>query len=160
MPGSSVHEIFPDKNTGVGCHFLLQGIFPTQGSNSCLLHWQVDSSPSSHQGSPSLACYEQNGMTSHFCLLQACPSAQLWGRAGPCLFPCYFLVSSMVPATQRYLIDSASWRQWIKMTALVITNAMIIDVIVFIANSTVLTLLQFYNKWRLSEPYGVFKNIF
>ena len=27
---------FPDENTGMGCHFLLQGIFPTQGSN--LLH--------------------------------------------------------------------------------------------------------------------------
>ena len=26
------------KNTGFGCHFLLQGIFPTQGSNRCLLH--------------------------------------------------------------------------------------------------------------------------
>ena len=31
------------KNTGVGGHFLLQGIFPTQGSNPCLLPWQVDS---------------------------------------------------------------------------------------------------------------------
>ena len=29
---------FPSKNTWVGCHFLLQGIFPTQGLNSCLLH--------------------------------------------------------------------------------------------------------------------------
>ena len=28
----------PGKNTGVGCHFLLQGIFPTQGSNLDLLH--------------------------------------------------------------------------------------------------------------------------
>ena len=28
----------PGKNTGVGCHFLLQGIFPTQGSNLGLLH--------------------------------------------------------------------------------------------------------------------------
>ena len=28
----------PDKNTGVGCHFLLQGIYPTQGSNQGLLH--------------------------------------------------------------------------------------------------------------------------
>ena len=28
---------FPGKNTGVGCHFLLQGIFSTQGSNTCLL---------------------------------------------------------------------------------------------------------------------------
>ena len=36
----------PSKNTGVGCHALLQGIFPTQGSNPsvlCLLHWQVGS---------------------------------------------------------------------------------------------------------------------
>ena len=36
------------KNTGVGCHFLLQGIFPTQGLNSCLshlLHWQSGSLP-------------------------------------------------------------------------------------------------------------------
>ena len=29
---------FPGKNTGVGCHFLLQRIFLTQGSNPCLLH--------------------------------------------------------------------------------------------------------------------------
>ena len=37
-PGSSVHGDSPGKNTGVGCHSLLQGIFPTRGSNSCLLH--------------------------------------------------------------------------------------------------------------------------
>ena len=43
---------FPDKNTRVGCHFLLQGIFPTQGLNPCLLHWQADSLPLSHQESP------------------------------------------------------------------------------------------------------------
>ena len=29
---------FPDKNTGVGCHFLLQEILLTQGLNPCLLH--------------------------------------------------------------------------------------------------------------------------
>ena len=36
----------PGKNTGVRCHFLLQEIFPTQGSDLCLLsllHWQADS---------------------------------------------------------------------------------------------------------------------
>ena len=33
------------KNTGVGCHFLLQGIFPTQGANLDLLHWQAHSLP-------------------------------------------------------------------------------------------------------------------
>ena len=37
-PGSSVHGDSPGKNTGVGCHALLQGIFPTQGSNPGLLH--------------------------------------------------------------------------------------------------------------------------
>ena len=65
-PGSSVHRDSPGKNTGVGCHALLQGIFPTQGSNpglsysswilSCLNYegrplstpgtsWMEDSSP-------------------------------------------------------------------------------------------------------------------
>ena len=47
----------PGKNTGVGCHFLLQGIFLTQGSNPCLLHllhWQENSLPLSHLGSPTL----------------------------------------------------------------------------------------------------------
>ena len=34
---------FPSKNTVVGCHFLLQGIFLTQGSNPCLLQWQAHS---------------------------------------------------------------------------------------------------------------------
>ena len=36
-PGSSVHGDFPDKNTEVGCHFLLQGIFPDQGLHPCFL---------------------------------------------------------------------------------------------------------------------------
>ena len=39
---------FPGKNIGVGCHALLEGIFPTQGSNPCplyLLHWQTGSLP-------------------------------------------------------------------------------------------------------------------
>ena len=39
---------FPSKNTGVGCHILLQEIFLTQGLNPhflCLLHWQVSSLP-------------------------------------------------------------------------------------------------------------------
>ena len=45
---------FPGKNTGVFCNFLLQGIFLIQGLNIwllCLLHWQADSLPLSHQGS-------------------------------------------------------------------------------------------------------------
>ena len=46
-PWTAVHQAplweSPIKNTGECCHFLLQGIFPTQGSNPCLLcllYWQ------------------------------------------------------------------------------------------------------------------------
>ena len=51
LPGSSLHGIFPVKNTGVGCHFLLQGILPAQGWNwvSCITG---SSLPLSHRGSP------------------------------------------------------------------------------------------------------------
>ena len=48
LPGSSVHGDSPSKSTGVGCHALLQGIFPTQGLNPWLLcnpHWEVGPLP-------------------------------------------------------------------------------------------------------------------
>ena len=32
---------FPGKNTRLGCHFFLQVIFPTKGSNPCFLDWRV-----------------------------------------------------------------------------------------------------------------------
>ena len=54
---------FPGKNTGVGCHFLLQGIFPAQGSiphSLHLLHQQVDSLPLGHPRSPRVAIWLSN----------------------------------------------------------------------------------------------------
>ena len=51
-PGSSVHGISRGKSTGAGWHFLLQGIFMTQVSDPCLLHWQADSLLLSSQESP------------------------------------------------------------------------------------------------------------
>ena len=50
-PGTSVHGDSPGKNTGVGCHALLQGIFPTQGSNPGLTHCKQILYRLSHQGS-------------------------------------------------------------------------------------------------------------
>ena len=44
----------PSKNTGVGCHTVLQGIFLTQGSNWRLLRWRADSVPLTHWGSQTL----------------------------------------------------------------------------------------------------------
>ena len=49
-PGTSVHGDSSDKNTGVGCRFLLQEIFPTQGSNPGLHTLQADSLPSEPPG--------------------------------------------------------------------------------------------------------------
>ena len=40
----------PGKNPGVGCHFLLQGLFHTQGSNPHLLQWLEDFIPLSETG--------------------------------------------------------------------------------------------------------------
>ena len=54
-PDSSVHGILQARITGVGCHALLQEIFPVQGSNPhlfCLLHWQVGSLPLAPPGKP------------------------------------------------------------------------------------------------------------
>ena len=51
LPGSSVHGIFQAKSTGVGYHFLLQRIFPTQESNLGLPHCRQTLYHLSHQGS-------------------------------------------------------------------------------------------------------------
>ena len=50
----------PGKDTGESCHLFLQGVFLTPGLNPCLshlLHWQADSSPLCHLGSPESTCY-------------------------------------------------------------------------------------------------------
>ena len=49
-PGSSVYRGSPGKNTGVGCHAFIQGIFATQGSNPGLLNCRRTLYLLSHQG--------------------------------------------------------------------------------------------------------------
>ena len=59
---------FLGKNTWGGCHFLLQGIFPTQGSNPHLLHWQADSLPLVRLGSSifkGLKCFTNTSREIH-----------------------------------------------------------------------------------------------
>ena len=51
-PGSSVHGDSPGKNTGVDCHAILQGIFPTQESNQGLLLCRRILYQLSYPGSP------------------------------------------------------------------------------------------------------------
>ena len=79
---------FPGKNTGVCCHFFLQGIFPIQGSlNLHLLHWQAVSLPLSHQESPykkanKFKCKKKKKIPTSF-ILFTCPPVSLLREAIP-----------------------------------------------------------------------------
>ena len=57
LPGSSILWIFLARVTGEDCHFLLQGIFPTQGLNPHLPHCRQMLYRLSHQGSLSIYVY-------------------------------------------------------------------------------------------------------
>ena len=75
-PGSSVHGDSPGKNTGVGCHSLLQGIFLTQGSNLvllCLLHWQLSSLPTEPPGKPRFRLFIWKRITQSSYFFQMAP---------------------------------------------------------------------------------------
>ena len=52
LPGSSVHEDSPGKNTGLGCHALLQGNLPNPGIEPRYPALQVDSLPSEPSEKP------------------------------------------------------------------------------------------------------------
>ena len=56
----------PGKNTRVGCHSLLHGVFLTQGSNPGLLHWQVDALLLRYQGSPNKPPYMTKNHTQNY----------------------------------------------------------------------------------------------
>ena len=64
----------PGKNTGMGCHALLQGIFRTQGSNLGLLHCGQILYHLSHQGSPFKIRHGN----------YLCPSVDDWIKCGMC----------------------------------------------------------------------------
>ena len=74
----------PGQNSGVGCHALLQGIFPTQGANQCLLgllHWQADSSPLMPPGKPPPPTIAQILLTIVWCGQQYCRAVKMRGGA-------------------------------------------------------------------------------
>ena len=91
------------KNTGVSCHFHLQGIFPTQGSNPHLLHWQADSLPLSYQGISQ--CTGQSPKQGCVCA-QLCPTlcnpmdCGLPGSSVHGTFPARILESIAISSTQ------------------------------------------------------------
>ena len=95
---------FPGKNTGVGCHFLLQGIFPTQGLNPGLPHCRQVLYRLRHRGvyrftgigynlaatpPPSLPITVLNPSEVSMCWTSICPFNPLLGRASRLL--CWLL---------------------------------------------------------------------
>ena len=65
QPGFSIHGDSPGKTIGMGCHALLQGIFPTQRLNPGLPHCMWILQYLSHQGSPG-----REGIWSKDCFVQ------------------------------------------------------------------------------------------
>ena len=68
-PGSYVHGDSPGKNTRMGCHAFLQGIFPTQGSNPGLPHCRSILYHLSHWGRSKSTLRQSNSSSSGSCFL-------------------------------------------------------------------------------------------
>ena len=93
------------KNTGVGCHFLLQGIFLTQGSNLGLSHCRQTLYHLSHQGSPKVS--PSQVFLSTLCLPR---------RMNSDIFPLFvffevFIVQELFLSLMFGSIDEAIWAQ-------------------------------------------------
>ena len=75
---SSIHEDFPGKNTGMGCHALLQGVFQTQELNPSLLHCRSILYHLSHQGSlqsnDTCCTFDKHAVLFLFFNLPCCPA--------------------------------------------------------------------------------------
>ena len=81
------------------------GIFPTQGSNPCLQHWQVDSLPLSHQGS-SKVCFCFNSWLS-WLSLHCCEGFSLAAASGDCsLVTMHGLLSVVVSLVSAHGLSS------------------------------------------------------
>ena len=72
------------------------GIFPDQGSNPCPLHWQADSQPLHHQGSPYLTAFE---LEHHFFPLPLDPN---WN-----------ISSSWVSSLPAFGLELNFWLTWV-----------------------------------------------
>ena len=100
----------PAMNTGVGCHFLLQGIFPTQGLNSGLLYYRKIHDSLNHQGSP--PNHREMNLNGNKCLV----------RSGKCItiktLTILFVLGSLMKLWLYKVIESDTIK-WIKKTQII-----------------------------------------
>ena len=97
---------FSGNNIGVGCHFLLQGIFPTQGLNlhlPCLLNWQADSLPAEPLGKPVL---QEGGEKNRICS-GVFPGFGQWGvRSGQRVSDCFSILKELYRHQDQALVEN------------------------------------------------------
>ena len=109
LPGSSVHGNSPGKNTAVGCHALLQGIFKTQGSNPHLLrllHWLAGSIPLAPLGKPYTMLYKViipvPVLLPNFIYFELSPQLLYFSHTGPLLGPQRCQILSILGTLHRF----------------------------------------------------------
>ena len=115
LPVSSIHRDSPGRNTGVGCHALLQGIFPTQGSNLGLPHWGV----LSHQGSPRILgwlAYPFSSYSSQPRIELGSPALQVDSLPAelPGNPPLYVMPPKVTSGLRTHLIMQETWETWVR----------------------------------------------
>ena len=100
LPGSSAHGDSPSKKTGVGCHALLQGIFPTQGSNPGLPHCSRILYQLSHEGSPWVQHQIRSDQTSRSVVSDSLQPHEPQHARPPCPSPTPGVHSDSRPSSQ------------------------------------------------------------
>ena len=104
-PDSSGHGDSPGKNTGVGCHALLQGIFLTQGLNPTLPHCRWILYQPSYQGSPlSSRGHPYSWFMTPFLHLQSQQH-----NTSLALFPCHFSFSASLQSPSFTFTDPCDY---------------------------------------------------
>ena len=120
-PSDSCPWDFPGKNTRMGCHFLLQGIFPTQGSNLRLLHGRWILYRLSHQGSTVSCLYLGKSLCLHWFFflftfkktyLSICMSQYLRQRSDGVWGSVLYTSCSRKPSCHRNTCWHAVWTGW------------------------------------------------
>ena len=107
-PGSSVHGESLGRNTGVGYHSLLQGIFPTQGQNPGLLHSRQILYCQGRWGSPVSSYISSNQYSAKVSKWTLCRALEPFLYAS--LFLWYFTLWTLAalgfPNSQIYLLNT------------------------------------------------------
>ena len=107
-------RVCPGKHTGVGCHFLLQGILLTQGSNPhllCLLHCRWNLYPLNHQGSYTHT-HILFQILFYYRLLEDNESSSLCYKVGPCWLSIDILYTVVCFCLEKVMAPHSSTLAW------------------------------------------------